>query len=479
MSKKIIFLCGSPRRKKSASLYTAKYFAKFLDHDYEFLDVDEANLSMDPNEAEPAFLKIVEKMQGADAVVWTFGAWALFMPVKMQYLLDKLFAQNYGFKSKIAASVMTSTRIHDDCILDRVRFVSEHLGFGYIGDVSAEGNPFFGYIDEDATEDSCRVLAGQLNRALEDGYVPTKRYMPVERKYLSPIYRGQGFIINGPPTPKTGDKTILVITGNRLTEDPANASIAESIKHYSKNSIDILELQDHNVGPCIGCYLCDFRVEGVCVVKDEYEAIKQRLHNVDGIVFIGSCASGVVDVHLKALLERCWGIYHRPTLKGKYGFVVATGGGPLEADAARNLQQLMNLTGTRCIATLTQSASDASLFAATLRQTVKDLDRALDEKWKIADRFGKRGTTLIFRDLVARAGMSIRADYKFHKEHKMFDYPSPGGVNAFMRLLFKSKTLEQKLISLKQMQLTKLRKRRLEEYLHRGGQLGMGKEISS
>jgi len=32
---------------------------------------------------------------------------------------------------------------------------------------------------------------------------------------------------------------------------------------------------------------------------------------------------------------------------------------------------------------------------------------------------------------------------------------------------------------LRQMQLTKSRKRRLEEYLQRDGQLGMGKEISN
>lgn len=74
MGKKIIFLCGSPRRKKSASLYTAKYLAQFLDNDFEFVDVVGAKLSIDPTEAEAAFLKIVEKIQSADAVIWTFGA---------------------------------------------------------------------------------------------------------------------------------------------------------------------------------------------------------------------------------------------------------------------------------------------------------------------------------------------------------------------------------------------------------------------
>ena len=115
LGKRVLFLCGSPRGKKSASLSTAKYLAQFLDYDYQFVDVARARLSTDPTEAEPAFLEIVEKMQVADAVVWTFGAWCLFVSVKMQYLLDKLFTQGgYDFGGKIAAAVMTSARIKDD-----------------------------------------------------------------------------------------------------------------------------------------------------------------------------------------------------------------------------------------------------------------------------------------------------------------------------------------------------------------------------
>jgi len=477
-TKKVLFLCGSPRRRRSASLSTAKYLARFLDFDYEFVDVAKAKLSTVPSEAEPDFLKIVEKMQTADAVVWTFGAWVLFVPVQMQYLLDKLTVQGYDFSSKIAAAVMTSVRVHDDFILDRVRFVSEQLGFGYAGDVSAVGNPFFGYEDEDVTEDSCRILAGQLNRSLADGYVPARHYPPVERRYLSPTHRGPGFAVDDPAVPKTGDKMILVLTGNRLSEDSANASVIESIRRYSRNSVEVIELQDRQVGPCVGCYLCDFLEDGVCVIKDEYEAIKQRLHQVDGIVFVGTCASGMVDCHMKAFLDRCWGITHRPSLKGKYGFVVATGGGPLEAQAAWYLRNVLNKYGPRCIAALTQSAASAPAFAATLRRTVEDLDRALDEKWQIADRFGTRGVTLTFRDLVAASGNVLRADYRFYKEHRMFDASSPGGVNALRRLLFKNKKLEQWLMATRQAQIAKAREERLAAFLRRG-RLGEGEEISS
>jgi hypothetical protein len=185
----------------------------------------------------------------------------------------------------------------------------------------------------------------------------------------------------------------------------------------------------------------------------------------------------MVDCHLKAFLDRWWGNYHRPSLVGKYGFVVATGGGPLEADAAWYLRQILDMTGTCCIAALTQSPAESLGFAASLRRAVEDLDRALEEKWQIPDRFNKRAPRMTFRDLVATSGMFLRADYKFYKEHKMFDYPSPGGMNAVLRFLFKNKGLEKRLMATRQRQLERDRKKRLEGYLEDGGRLGKGREI--
>jgi multimeric flavodoxin WrbA len=479
MKKKVLFLCGSPRGKKSASLTTARYLAQFLDYDYEFVNVARARLSTDPTEAEPAFLEVAAKMQSSDAVIWVFGAWVMFVSVKMQYLLNKLFTQEgFDFKGKIAAAVLTSVRLRDDRTLERMRFVSEQLGFGYLGDVSAVGNPFFGYIDDvTATEDTCRVLARRINRALRDGYVPAHHFPSMDHKYLSPVHRGPGFSVNGPAALKDGNKTILIITGNRLVEDPVIAAIVEAIHHYSRNEVEVVVLQDRSVGPCVGCYLCDFREAGICVVKDEYETIKQRMHEVDGLVYVGTCASGVVDPYLKAFLERTWGISHRPTLKEKYGFVVVSGGGPLEPDAARYLQGILAGYGTCCITALTQSAAEPSTFADTLWRTVEDLDRAMDEQWQMTERFSIRAKNRVFRDLVAESGMVLKADYKFYQENDLFDVPSPSGKNALWRLLFKHEGLKERLITMGMGRKAKDREKRLATYLQNGGRLGKGQEI--
>jgi len=195
-------------------------------------------------------------------------------------------------------------------------------------------------------------------------------------------------------------------------------------------------------------------------------------------VYAGTCASGLVDCYLKAFLERTWGISHRPSLVGKYGFAVATGGGPLEAEAARHLRDTLNGYGARSIAALTQSAAGPSDLASTLRRTVEDLDRALDEGWRIADRFSTGAKNRVFRDLVAENGMVLRADYAFYRERKMFDVPSPGGQTAILWWLFRNENLRRRMMTMAASRVAEAREKRRAAYLQSGGRLGRGTEIS-
>jgi multimeric flavodoxin WrbA len=45
----------------------------------------------------------------------------------------------------------------------------------------------------------------------------------------------------------------------------------------------------------------------------------------------------MVEHHMKAFLDRTFGHAPRPSLDDKYGFAFATGGGPLEPEAAQVL----------------------------------------------------------------------------------------------------------------------------------------------
>ncbi len=483
MAARILFLCGSPRRGKSASLLAARYLAKFLDSDHRFIDVAKAKLSADPSEADAGFEMVVTAMDEADAVVWTFGAWSWFVPVHLHRLLDKLFTQpGHDFSGKLAAAVMTSGGVGDDFALERVRFVSEQLGFAYLGDVSAEASPFMGPIgDEALTEQALRVLAGRMDRALASGYRPARFHAPVERRLLSSAHPGEGFAPeqSAPvePSEAGGDKTIVALLGGRLESNPAARDLVDAFRRGSRNGIEVLELGEHEIKPCVGCYLCGTRPEGVCVLKDDYAAVRQRLERADGLVYIAASATGLIDPALKAFMDRGWDLAHRPRWQAKHAVVAAAGGGDLDRYATGILDNVVSKTGARIVASLPRSTADPTAYAATVRQAVEDLDRAMDEGWSHPDRFQVRASGWAFRDLAASKGMIMRADYAYHRDRGLFDAPGPGGWNAVMRLLFSSEKLEKAMLEKARAQRDQGRADRLQRYVDEGGRLGEGEEV--
>jgi putative NADPH-quinone reductase len=131
MSKRIVIALCSPRRGKRTSRTAALYFARFLDHDHEIVDLARLKLPASPDEPCPSEIEeVVAKLRAADAVVWVFGGWTWFVPHTLHRLFERLFAGADGapFEGRLAAGLMTSGGVGDDYILARLRFVCEQLG---------------------------------------------------------------------------------------------------------------------------------------------------------------------------------------------------------------------------------------------------------------------------------------------------------------------------------------------------------------
>ena len=74
--------------------------------------------------------------------------------------------------------------------------------------------------------------------------------------------------------------------------------------------------------------------------------------------------------------------------------------------------------------------------------------------------------------------MALRADYRFYREHKMFDVPSAGGLNAILWWLFRSENLRRRMMTMATSRVAKSREKRMTAYLQSGGRLGKGTEIT-
>jgi multimeric flavodoxin WrbA len=120
--------------------------------------------------------------------------------------------------------------------------------------------------------------------------------------------------VNGSPTGEKG------CTGRLLAAliDGAREAGAE---------VTLFELCNLTVKPCTGCRTCQ-RV-GTCVIEDDYPKIKAALIAADGIVLASPNYISSVSAQIKALLDRCFSMFHTQALHGKYGAGIVASGGPM------------------------------------------------------------------------------------------------------------------------------------------------------
>ncbi|MFH1460096.1 MAG: NAD(P)H-dependent oxidoreductase, partial [Candidatus Omnitrophota bacterium] len=356
--KKILFLCGSPRAHASTSYRFAKYTANFLQHKYEFIDITHSKLSLNPNQAEPQFLEIVDKMKKADMFVWVFGIMVFSLPVQMQCFFDKLFTQGNTFPGKLATSIITSRRIRDDFAVDRIRFLSEQLGISYLEGVSVDGENIFPFTEEQISEASCRRLARKISKILSKTRFPVKQTQFLARKFLSSEYFGTPLNISqellSPKIQKKQGK-IVIITGHSLEHNPNAKAIAALCDKFSEYLIEVIELEKNKIKPCRECNTCMVDLSCQCRLKDDLGFIRGKMQQAQGIVLLANSACGLVDAYMKTFFERLVILSHLPNLQNKYGFVILTGADYLEKEPLDYFDYVLQSWGVKSIGKLLQT----------------------------------------------------------------------------------------------------------------------------
>ncbi|WP_165077786.1 flavodoxin family protein, partial [Methanogenium sp. MK-MG] len=88
---------------------------------------------------------------------------------------------------------------------------------------------------------------------------------------------------------------------------------------------ELLDICEYDIGYCTGCGIC--YQTGECPVKDDYTDILSRMQAADGLIIGTPVYINAVTAQLKTLLDRMADVIHCQAFTGKYGIVVATGGG--------------------------------------------------------------------------------------------------------------------------------------------------------
>ena len=134
-----------------------------------------------------------------------------------------------------------------------------------------------------------------------------------------------------------------------------NGDTAEVLKPFRARlrelgaEIDDIFLMDYQIGPCLGCFSCQFvQDEYGCVLKDDAEELFRCIGCADILVLATPIYTWYCTAHMKALLDRTYGLnkYYR-TASGQlipelsvallttHGYEAADANGPFETGMKR------------------------------------------------------------------------------------------------------------------------------------------------
>jgi multimeric flavodoxin WrbA len=145
---------------------------------------------------------------------------------------------------------------------------------------------------------------------------------------------------------------------------------------------ETIVLAGTNVLPCLACDTCHRK--GRCPQKDEFESIKEKILEADGIVLASPNYIYSVSAQLKAFMDRCCGVVHCMGFEGKYGASVITSGGGDEEPIAQFMNHFLITTGVIPVgsAWATMGALVGEVFPEEILRQARELGKKLVRSWK-------------------------------------------------------------------------------------------------
>ena len=145
---------------------------------------------------------------------------------------------------------------------------------------------------------------------------------------------------------------------------------------------ETLVLAGTNVLPCLACDTCHRK--GRCPQRDEFEPIKEKLLEADGIVLASPNYIYSVSAQLKAFMDRCCGLVHCMAFEGKYGASVVTSGGGDEEPIAQFMNHFLITTGVTPVGSVwaTMGAIVGDDIPEEILTEARELGKKLVRSWR-------------------------------------------------------------------------------------------------
>ena len=409
---KILIVNGSPRGRFSVTLQTCLYLAKrFPAHSFEYLNVG-AGIQSFERDMAPAAAAFAR----AELVIFAYPVYTFLVPSQLHRFFELMKEQHLPVQNRYVTQLSTSKHFFD---VTAHRFVEENcrdLGMRVIRGLSADMEDLLSERGQKEAEDflAYAVFCAENDIWEKDPAPKLERPAPVYECSLTPVKKQDGF-------------DTVIVGDLREGDESLRAMIKDfdAVYPYRTRFVNLADFPF--MGGCLGCLNC--AVSGHCVYKDGFEDfLRETIQSADAVVYAFRLQDHSMGSRFKMYDDRQFCNGHRTLSEGKpFGYLCL---GDLSGES-----NLLEVLEARCAVEhsfYAGAAADAEeICALSARMTW-----ALEHRYNPPRNFYGVGGMKIFRDLVWSNQGLMRADHKFFKAHRLYDFPQkrwPGMLR--MRLL--------------------------------------------
>ncbi len=399
---KVLVINGSPKGEYSVTLQTTKYL-EVLNQDVAF---EVAHVGAKLAYYDKNIDILVDSIKDSDMVIFSYPVYTFIAPYQLHRIIERLKEVGADFKGKYATQITTSKHFYDYTAHRYIEDNAKDLGFKYIKGLSADMDDLTTKKGQKEAVDFMKyVLFAAENDIYENN---TFDYTPAKHIAVKQI--------DGGVEEKTGDVVILTTAES---DDKQLCDMIECFRQVFPRKTRVVNLREYPFkGGCRGCFHC--APKGECIYKDGFqEMLRDNIQKAEAMVMAFSIKDHSMGASFKLYDDRQFCNGHRTVTMGMpVGYIVS---GDLSKE--QNLKLIIEGRGSVGGNFIAGIATDEINPNDEIEKLAKNLEYALNNKYTPPQHFLGVGGMKIFRDLIYQMRGMMKADHRFYKAHKQYDFP--------------------------------------------------------
>lgn len=400
---KILVLNGSPKGENSITLQTVSFLQKkFPAHEFEVLHVGQRIKML-----EKDFAQAAESLKRADVILFSYPVYTFIAPCQLHRFIELMKEHRVEVSGKFATQLTTSKHFYDVTAHRYVMENAQDMGMKFVRGLSADMDDL---LHEKGQQEAEKFFQYFLWSVEHDIYEPVP-----ERTEEMPLV--ETTVPATDKEPRT-DKDVVIVTDCEKDNTALQSMIArfQTVAPFKTRVVNIREYPFR--GGCLGCFNC--AVSGKCIYTDGFDDfLRNDIQNGDAIVYAFSIKDHSMGAAFKQYDDRQFCNGHRTVTMGMpMGYLV--NGHYSREENLRMIVEGRGEVGGNFIAGVATNEGNPD---GAIDQMAAKLAYALEQKYEQPRNFYGVGGMKIFRDLIYLMQGMMKADHKFYKKHKQYDFP--------------------------------------------------------